>query len=114
MTLQEFTARYARKFIFEHLCPWGPLFHKILTPDQTWACFCLGDGFGKMIPDQLAQINSGYDWSHVRDSSDQAATEIAAKIVELGHWALPIDRIAKKTYNQLNRQGLDPATLFQN
>ena len=51
-----------------------------LTTDEAWEVFCLGDGFGNCTPEQLQQINSGWDWSHIRDSSDEAFLRMAMRI----------------------------------
>jgi len=49
------------------------------------AVYCLADGFGRLPPEELAGINGGYDWSHVRDSSPQAWAEMAAYLRERGY-----------------------------
>lgn len=51
-----------------------------LTSSQIWEVYCLGDGFGKMTPNQLLYINDGWDWSHIRDSSDEATIAMAMLI----------------------------------
>lgn len=43
--------------------------------------YCMGDGFGALGEGALA-INGGYDWSHIRDSSDEALAAISARIDE--------------------------------
>ncbi len=49
-----------------------------LTREQAQLAFCLGDGFGAgLTPGELSEINSGWDWSHVRDSSAKAMADIA-------------------------------------
>jgi len=51
-----------------------------LSPRQVWEVFCLGNGFGDMDPEVLASINSGFDWSHVRDSDDDGWKRMADRI----------------------------------
>ena len=53
------------------------MFHSIIPPESQWHAYCLCDGFGKMTSEQLRGINGGWDWSHVRDSSDEAMKECA-------------------------------------
>lgn len=106
MNYQTFQKRYTFKFVAEQLCPWGALFHKVLNPTQTWQAYCLGDGFGKMTPAQLEQINGGYDWSHVRDSSEEAIEMMADFITKEGKWALSVKENALQVWNNLDKIGL--------
>jgi hypothetical protein len=53
-----------------------------MTNAQKWAVYCQGDGFGECSPEELAEINDGWDWSHVRDSSSGAVRKMAATIKE--------------------------------
>ncbi|HLD90763.1 MAG TPA: hypothetical protein VI911_07110 [Patescibacteria group bacterium] len=55
----------------------------VLTIGEQWEMFCLGDGFGNLTSDELEKINSGWDMSHVRDSSDEAIARIAIRIYTL-------------------------------
>lgn len=55
----------------------------ILTNAQKWEVYCLADGFGKMSPKQLIEINDGWDWSHIRDSSDDAIKAMGLRILEM-------------------------------
>jgi len=57
--------------------------YNVLTDGQKWEVYCLADGFGKMSSEQLKGINGGWDWSHIRDSSDSAIREMKTKIIEL-------------------------------
>lgn len=55
-----------------------------LTPKQKYEVFCLGNGFGPdLTPTILAKINSGFDWSHIRDSSDGAKAKMAYRILKM-------------------------------
>jgi len=56
---------------------------KALTADEQWEVFCLGNGFGDCTPEVLAEINSGWDWSHVRDSDDTGWARMANRVREL-------------------------------
>jgi hypothetical protein len=54
-----------------------------LTDEQAWAVYCLADGFGPGLDEfALAELNDGWDWSHVRDSSPRAWLRMAERIVE--------------------------------
>lgn len=61
---------------------------EVLDADEQWDLMCMGDGFGPCSPEQLAEINSGWDWSHVRDSSPNALSgmrrALEAKLKEKG------------------------------
>lgn len=50
----------------------------LLPEGIAWEVYCLADGFGRREPDELAGINGGWDWSHVRDSSPEAFARMAA------------------------------------
>jgi hypothetical protein len=52
----------------------GPL-HDQTSPEIAWAAYCLADGFGKLEGRVLRKI--GWDWSHVRDSSEEGLGRIA-------------------------------------
>lgn len=58
-----------------------------LTSQEQWEAYCLCDGFGKKTPAELKEINEGWDWSHVRDSSPEALLEaenyIKSRLVSL-------------------------------
>lgn len=43
-----------------------------LSSQEKWEAYCLCNGFGKKTPLELKDINDGWDWSHVRDSSNDA------------------------------------------
>ena len=55
----------------------------ILSAEQAWELYCLADGFGQQSPGELNQINGGWDWSHIRDSSDAAIDAIANRILRI-------------------------------
>jgi hypothetical protein len=46
-----------------------------LAAQQEWEIYCICDGFGKLPPEELKEINEGWDWSHIRDSSPEALLE---------------------------------------
>lgn len=116
MENKEFEDKYIARFVADHLHPNGALNGKILTWEQTWTAFCMGDGFGERTPEELAEINSGYDWSHVRDSSIAALERIAEYIGKAGHWqwaadGLTIRQEALRLKAQLEQHNV-PAELF--
>lgn len=51
-----------------------------LTDREVEELFCLGDGYGSRSAEELAVINGGWDWSHVRDSSPAALAAIAQRL----------------------------------
>lgn len=40
-----------------------------LSSEQEWEIYCLCDGFGSLTSEELKEINDGWDWSHIRDST---------------------------------------------
>ena len=72
--------------MFKELHKWmAPGQHKNgcdLTDNQHRYVASHGDGFGKMTAEQLDSLGVTFDWSHVRDSSDEA---IKAMHMALGH-----------------------------
>ena len=53
----------------------GPL-HDQAPADIAWKAYTLADGFGRMSGRDLRE-KIGWDWSHVRDSTELAHREIA-------------------------------------
>ena len=49
----------------------------ITNPRVEARAYAEGDGFGKRTPAELREINGGWDWSHIRDSSPEAKVRIA-------------------------------------
>lgn len=62
---------------------WGGSKRDRLTADEQYAVFAEGDGFGYLPAAELRTINSGFDWSHVRDSSDEGVLRMHAKLTEI-------------------------------
>ena len=58
--------------------------HDALSDAEHEHAFTLGDGYGSCTADELGEINGGWDWSHVRDSSPAAIAAIAAYLRGLG------------------------------
>lgn len=46
--------------------------YKEINESVIFEAYCMCDGFGKRTPEELKEINDGWDWSHVRDSSPEA------------------------------------------
>ena len=42
------------------------------SSSDIFETYCLCDGFGLLSAKELSEINDGWDWSHVRDSSVEA------------------------------------------
>jgi len=54
-----------------------------LSKAEQWEIYCMCDGFGKKSPNELLELNDGWDWSHVRDSSGEAIEEAVKRIREI-------------------------------
>lgn len=54
-----------------------------LSADQEWEIYCECDGFGKLSSEELKEINGGWDWSHIRDSSAEALKNAELKAKEI-------------------------------
>lgn len=54
----------------------------LISPKQYRELFQMGDGFGEMTPEQLTEFDLWGDWSHIRDSSDEAIEKIYNKLAE--------------------------------
>jgi len=63
------------KFIYNYLYHSGP-YQDRLSPAEHNHLFSLGDGYGKMTVQQLQANGLTYDFSHIRDSSDEALERI--------------------------------------
>ncbi len=55
-----------------------------LTAAEMTTAFGLGDGLGSRSAEEMTNINSGWDWSHVRDSSPAAIRAMAEYLRSLG------------------------------
>lgn len=55
---------------------------RLLTPKQYRELFQMGDGYGTMTPEKLTELDLWGDWSHIRDSSDNAIEKIYNKLIE--------------------------------
>ncbi len=49
----------------------------LVSDALQWDAYCEADGFGYLDAESLAEINEGWDWSHVRDSSDEGIARVA-------------------------------------
>lgn len=59
---------------------WRGSCNRILTPEQRARAWEAGDGYGKMSPAQLRELDLYEDWSHIRDSSDEGQAAVAFAI----------------------------------
>lgn len=73
-----------RKLVVAYLHAAGSR-NDVLSDAETWELYCLADGFGKRTPEELEEINGGWDWSHVRDSSPEAFAKMAAWLRDRGY-----------------------------
>jgi hypothetical protein len=69
----------ARAIVCDYLYHGGSC-RTLLSNEEHMEVYCLADGFGRIGREAL---DMHYDWSHVRDSSDRAMREMAAKITEI-------------------------------
>jgi hypothetical protein len=55
-----------------------------MIPEKDCYCsiFEKGDGYGELTANQLSEMELWYDWSHVRDSSEEAIHKMAVMIRE--------------------------------
>jgi hypothetical protein len=65
--------------IVEHV-HWGGAKRGVLTDAEWYAVYAEGDGFGYRTVAELREINGGFDWSHVRDSSDEGVERMHARL----------------------------------
>lgn len=58
--------------------------HDIAEFSETdvWEVYCICDGFGKRTSEELKNINDGWDWSHVRDSSPEAIKDACELVIQ--------------------------------
>ena len=54
-----------------------------LTDAERYEVYCEADGFGYLSRAELLTVNDGWDWSHVRDSSDEGVMRMLAKLEEV-------------------------------
>jgi hypothetical protein len=57
--------------------------HQVFNPSESWEIYCQGNGFGTCTPEQLKEINGGWDWSHVRDSDSVGVDRMYSKLKEI-------------------------------
>ena len=113
MDKQTFITRYTRKFVCDHLYFSG-IHRTLLTDAQQWRAYCLADGFGLCSESELAKINEGWDWSHIRDSSEGAFTRMAEYIIKAAGWDYSdIQTAAIAVYNAFEQGGLDHELAFK-
>lgn len=53
--------------------------------DHQMEVYALADGFGYLDRDTLAEINDGWDWSHIRDSTDEGWQRMATWLRDTGY-----------------------------
>jgi hypothetical protein len=55
-----------------------------LTSKQSWSVYKVADGFGLQHPSALREINGGWDWSHIRDSTIDGWKRMEKKLNQFG------------------------------
>lgn len=76
---------------------WRGSCNRILTQEQRNRCWVAGDGYGKMSAAQLRELELFEDWSHIRDSSDEAQAAVAYAIRQaLGGRLLTVAEVVSK------------------
>lgn len=58
---------------------------KEIHDKDFWEVYALADGFGRLPLEMLAEINGGYDWSHVRDSTPEGWERMANYLRQHGY-----------------------------
>lgn len=56
---------------------------QVLSSAEHDEVFAMLDGYGRMSLQQLRQLGLTWDWSHVRDATDEAIEAAAARVREL-------------------------------
>jgi hypothetical protein len=79
MPALQIDAQTARSIVCDYLYHGGSC-RTMLSNDEHMEVYVLADGFGKIGREALSMH---YDWSHVRDSSEEAMLAMAAKITEI-------------------------------
>lgn len=58
-----------------------------ISESEIYEAYILCDGFGKLTAEEHKNVNEGWDWSHVRDSSPEAILEaekfLKSKLINL-------------------------------
>lgn len=70
-----------REFI-SHFLAAGGKHHSMLPFAFRVQCWEAADGLGTQRINQIVTINGGWDWSHIRDSTDKAVLEITVLICD--------------------------------
>ncbi len=56
---------------------WNGTLEHLVGDDLQWSTYCEGDGYGYLDGESLSEINEGWDWSHVRDSTPEGWKRMA-------------------------------------
>ena len=72
-------AKVAREIVCAYL-HWNGSCRELLSADEHMEVYVLADGFG---PIGRKALSMHYDWSHVRDSSDEAMRRMAEAITNI-------------------------------
>ena len=71
-----------RYFVVQHLRYTGKWYTSV--NDEVWVkCFQAADGFGPWDDELAEYLKGGWDWSHIRDSSEAGFGRIANQLVSL-------------------------------
>jgi hypothetical protein len=94
-----------RDFVMDHMHTLGV--HADFLTEAEWArVYLCGDGFGP-VTESFASSQLEWDWSHVRDSSDEAFLDMAAEIQTTIRYRLALDDLRRQhaaaTKNRKNR-----------
>ena len=57
--------------------------NRSLSPAEHNRLFALGDGYGKQTVEQLKANHLTWDWSHIRDSSNEALENIYQELKKI-------------------------------
>lgn len=80
----DFKTFFTRQWVIAHL-HWNGGYKHMISHEQWIQAYLLCDGFGANI-DPLMASYQDYDWSHVRDSSDDAFSNVAQFLATAVNW----------------------------
>lgn len=80
LTQEDFTGPkslflYASEYVCNHMHWDGQLNATMKASGKWWDAYCMFDGFGKKTREWHDEY--GFDWSHVRDSSEETIIQVA-------------------------------------
>jgi len=98
----DFKTFWIRQLVMDHM-HYNGKFKNMVNGQQWLEAYLLCDGFGKGI-DPLMAASQSYDWSHVRDSSDETLLEVAQYLATAVNWfGGDLEAMYQQHRNDVNR-----------